>query len=278
MFLSNVDRIMAQIEPSDLVLDIGGWAQPLRRADYVMDAFPYETRGWYSTIGLPPSLGEGPERFSKDTWIQRDICDREPFPFRDKSVDYVICSHVLEDIRDPLWVCSEMIRIAKKGYIEVPSRMVESVVDPKTSVAGAYHHRWLVTIRGNKISFEMKYHLIHRRGMHLPSYTLDLLRAEEWVQWLFWEGTFDFEEASIPVGEDDIAERLRAFVRSNAPDVSLVYRLLSRSRRVLSGLGWRRWVPRPLERRLTDVWHRYQKRHQARGGAVAEGRTDSAER
>ncbi len=116
MFINNLNKILSQIKPGDTVLDIGGWAQPFRRANYVMDAMPYETRGFYSNIGLPDHLGDCEEHFTKSTWIQRDICSREPYPFGDKSVDYVICSHVLEDIRDPLWVCSEIIRIGKRGY------------------------------------------------------------------------------------------------------------------------------------------------------------------
>src|SRR5215467_1770308 len=172
MFHANIERISSQIKPTDVVLDIGGWAQPFRRANFIMDAMPYETRGWYSHLNMPAFVGTGEERFTRETWIQRDICDKEPFPFRDKSVDYVTCSHVLEDVRDPLWVCSEIIRIAKKGYIEVPSRIAESIINPKTRVVGASHHRWLVSISDKAIRFEMKYHLIHKAGLHLPHHTL----------------------------------------------------------------------------------------------------------
>jgi len=98
----------------DLVLDVGGWADPMPRADWVMDLMPYETRGLYGEAGDSDA-----ERFGPETWIVRDICAREPFPFADGEVDFVVCSHTLEDIRDPLWVCSELTRVAKAGYIEV---------------------------------------------------------------------------------------------------------------------------------------------------------------
>ena len=71
---------------------------------------PYETRGLYGRDGP-----DGPERFSADTWVQRDICDREPYPFEDEQFDFVVCSHTLEDVRDPIWVCDEMVRVAKRG-------------------------------------------------------------------------------------------------------------------------------------------------------------------
>jgi ubiquinone/menaquinone biosynthesis C-methylase UbiE len=49
--------------------------------------------------------GPLPEGFTRDTWVQRDICDHEPWPFEDRQFDFVVCSHTLEDVRDPVWVC-----------------------------------------------------------------------------------------------------------------------------------------------------------------------------
>ena len=48
MLAKNSDAIMEMLKASDLVLDIGGWAHPFNRANYVMDAEPYETRGYYN--------------------------------------------------------------------------------------------------------------------------------------------------------------------------------------------------------------------------------------
>src|SRR5688572_5342175 len=156
MYEPNVDQVLKEIAPSDVVLDIGGWARPFSRANFVMDAEPYETRGYY---GSPQ--GGTREYFSAETWIQRDICERTPFPFVDKEIDFAICSHTLEDVRDPLWVCSEMIRVAKRGYIEVPSRVAESCRGVESGQVGWSHHRWLIEIRDRRISFLMKYHKIH---------------------------------------------------------------------------------------------------------------------
>src|SRR4051794_26446337 len=109
MLETSAERILERLGPDDVVLDIGAWGRPLTRADWVMDLKPYETRGYLGHYGPMP------ERFSKDTWIVRDICDREPYPFCDKELDFVVCSQTLEDVRDPVWVCSEMVRIAKAG-------------------------------------------------------------------------------------------------------------------------------------------------------------------
>lgn len=101
MLEQNVRRILSSLKESDLVIDM----------------MPYETRGRFG------SQGGNREYFEKSSWIQRDICSHEVFPFRDKQFDFVICSHTLEDIRDPIWVCQEMNRMGKRGYIETPPRL-----------------------------------------------------------------------------------------------------------------------------------------------------------
>jgi hypothetical protein len=230
MYEPNVAEILSRIGPRDVVLDIGGWAQPFRRANYVLDALPYETRGWYAKLGLPASLGGGDEMFTRETWIQRDICSREPYPFADQSIDFAICSHVLEDVRDPLWVCRELIRVARRGYIEVPSRLSESIFNPELGVVGAAHHRWLVSIENDRIFFEMKYHLIHRKGLHLPAYVSRAIDESERVQWMFWDREFQYEEAPIPLGEWQIADSLRRYAQAQLRAISLRRRLTARTK------------------------------------------------
>jgi hypothetical protein len=232
LFEPNISKVLDLIGPNDVVLDIGGWAQPLLRANYVMDMMPFETRGYYRNYGLLPALGDGNEFFTRDTWIRRDICSREPYPFEDKAVDFVFCSHTLEDIRDPLWVCSEMQRIGKRGYIEIPSRLAESIMDPNTGIVGLSHHRWLVTIQNDEIEFEAKYHLIHRKGLHLPAYFDIMMTPRDRVQWLFWEHSFRHREADIPLGDDDVAHRLGAFVQEYARPVPAMRRVHWSARRM----------------------------------------------
>ena len=218
MYEPNVQRILSALASTDVVLDVGGWACPFNRANYVLDAEPYETRGYYRTFGGPPSQGGDREYFSRDTWIQRDICDRSPFPFADKSIDFVVCSHTLEDLRDPLWVCEEMIRIGKRGYIEVPSRAAESARGwEHPRLAGLSHHRWLIEIQGVHIRFLMKSHRLHAHWrFSLPASYLRALGEPQKVQWLFWDDGFTFQEVIIhgQAGHDAELER---FVRDTRP-------------------------------------------------------------
>jgi methyltransferase family protein len=212
---------MGELGPEAQVLDVGAWASPFNRAQWVLDSEPFETRGYHRTFGGVPSQGGEREWFAKETWIQRDICDREPWPFADKQFDFVICSHTLEDIRDPLWVCSELIRVARAGYIEVPSRVFEStrgVERPNT--AGLSHHRWLIDISGDTIRFLQKYQFIHSHWRYnIPKAFLRSRPPEAAVQCLWWKGGFRFSEVTIH-GLANQERELERFAAANYPRAS----------------------------------------------------------
>jgi Methyltransferase domain len=245
VFETNVDRVMAAIEPHHLVLDIGGWARPFNRANWVLDAEPYETRGYYGADR--PAQGGAVEHFTRDTWVVRDICDHTPYPWADKQFDFVICSHVLEDIRDPLWVCAEMRRIGKRGYIEMPSREAETSRGIEPNQVGWSHHRWLASIDRNRIVFLMKYHRIHSHWrLSLPAAYLRSLDEARQVQWLFWDDWFDVEERTIH-GVENIDAELAAYVESVRPYSSLALGADRSIRMVGERIGRAgRWVNRRL--------------------------------
>jgi hypothetical protein len=195
--------LSASIErlPDDgLLLDVGGWASPLGRADWVVDLMPYETRGLY---GKPAT-----ERFTSDTWVEHDICT--PWPFDDGQFDFAVCSHTLEDIRDPVFACQELQRVAKAGYVEVPSRIEEHMTGLNGDWAGWSHHHWVCDVDpfAPSIDFVFKSHAIHARA--LPHRELP---PERRVQWFWWEGSFAYRERILTTIEEHdayFAEPLRA--------------------------------------------------------------------
>jgi len=199
---------------TDVVLDVGGWACPFNRANWVVDAEPYDTRGFYATVGMPGHQGGEREYFSAATWVQRDICEKTPWPFSDKYFDFSICSHTLEDIRDPLFVCSELIRVSKRGYIEIPSRLWETCRGwEPTGVAGLSHHRWLVDVTENHMQFTHKFHMINTEfDLAFPKSFLRRLHPNETVTMLWWSGSFTYAE-TIVHGLHNQAAFLRDFVR-----------------------------------------------------------------
>jgi hypothetical protein len=210
MLASSARRIVETLDDEAVVLDIGGWGKPFTRADWVLDSMPYETRGLYGRDG------DGEERFRADTWVRHDICDREPFPFGDNQFDFVICSHVLEDVRDPVWVCQEINRIGKAGYIEVPSRLEEQSYGIQGPWVGWGHHHWLVDIEGNKIVFAFKHHVMHGRPSdHFPRAFWEQLGDEQRVQRLWWDGGFEVAERQFIDDPQELDDYLADFVSAH---------------------------------------------------------------
>ena len=209
MLAASAERIRSTLEDSDAVLDVGGWAVPFSRADWVIDLMPYESRGAYGR------LDDLPERFDAGTWVQRDLCAREPWPFADDQFDFAVCSHTLEDVRDPVRVCAELVRVARAGYVEVPSRLEEQCLGVHGPWAGYSHHHWLVDVADDRIEFVFKSPVVHFRDeFHFPAGFSEALGAEERVQQLWWTGSFDAaERILIDTAEHD--RYLADFVAAN---------------------------------------------------------------
>lgn len=190
MLPASRDRLLETLGEDQLVLDIGGGGSPFVRADWVIDLMEYGQRGLYGDPIDPEA-----ERFEASTWVCRDMCDREPWPFSDKQFDFAVCSHTLEDVRDPLFVCDEMVRVAKAGYVEVPSRLEEQSFGIQGPWAGWGHHRWLIDLEGDELTFVLKHHVLHNRDTDRFSKDFyDALSPEERVLCLWWEGSFRYQE------------------------------------------------------------------------------------
>jgi len=191
MLAGATDRIISMLPDDAVVLEVGGWAAPFNRADWILDLMPYETRG---AMG---SRGPGEERFTKDTWVIQDICAHEPWPFEDDQFDFVVCSTTLEDIRDPIWVSQEIARVGKAGYIEVPTILAELIQGMQGPWLGHSHHRWFCEIDedANEIVFIHKSHDVHYDWrVRVSQRNAQQLVDEEHLQGLFWEGTYTARE------------------------------------------------------------------------------------
>ena len=131
-------RISIPVEAASLVLDVGSGDKPHWRADVLLDRFPGDEHG-------------GQRSGASSARIDRPLFDADAadMPFADKVFDYVICSHVLEHVERPDAVVSELARVAKAGYIEVPEAASAKIVDFPS-------HLWWVTLDDGLLVFTAK--------------------------------------------------------------------------------------------------------------------------
>ena len=103
-------RLHVPVEKKSLVLEVGSGGNPYFRSNVLIDAY-YDSR----------------ERHYKKLISDRPIVLGfvENLPFKNNSFDFVIASHVLEHSKDPEKFLSEIQRVSRSGYIEVPDAFFE---------------------------------------------------------------------------------------------------------------------------------------------------------
>ena len=127
-------RLHCPVDPDALVLEVGSGGNPYWRANVLCDAY----------------------QDTRERHFAKLICDRptvlaftEDLPFIDDAFDFVIASHVLEHSVQPEQFLSEIQRVAKAGYIEVPDAFFERL--------GTYScHRLEITDRNDTLLIRKK--------------------------------------------------------------------------------------------------------------------------
>jgi ubiquinone/menaquinone biosynthesis C-methylase UbiE len=159
-------------------LDVGGAKNTYKYATHIIDV-----------RDKPPEL--------KQEYLQMDVCSGK-WDYADKEFDFVYCSNLLEDVRDPVFVCKEMMRVGKKGLIIVPTIITECRIGmDKTwygheKYAGFCHHRWLCFFKDNKLTFMQKSPMTH-----IFDWTKDIPQKEKdkrIFQFFEWKDSFQTEE------------------------------------------------------------------------------------
>ncbi len=118
--------------PNYSVMDIGGrfnpWADEL--VDAYVDVFPFET---------DKKLYVGDVN-SEDIWRQLEA---------DGPFDFVIISHVLEDIRDAITPLNWLPRVAKAGFLGLPVKHRELSHWGHPYWMGQSHHHWIFDVKND---------------------------------------------------------------------------------------------------------------------------------
>jgi hypothetical protein len=93
-----------------LVLDVGSGGTPYPRSDVLLDRLT------------------GSEHRCGDSMMIDRIAvlgDAQKMPFKDKSFDFIVASHILEHMAEPELFLEELQRVGKAGYIETPNAIFE---------------------------------------------------------------------------------------------------------------------------------------------------------
>jgi len=167
---------------SDKVLDVGGGAAPWHAADHIIDILPFSSSRLAANAwgGVAPCQQED---WPEESYKQFDLCCGKPWPFRDKAFDLGLCSHCVEDLRDPIPVVAEMVRTCRRILIVTPSRLLEQtkgIEHPR--YCGLWHHPWIVYSEGRDVVFRRKTPLVNLRGAHVvcpTGKTLSIQNATE---------------------------------------------------------------------------------------------------
>jgi glycosyltransferase involved in cell wall biosynthesis len=122
------------IDPNWQVLDVGSGHQPNRRANVILERY----------------LGNTIHRTTQTVLIPVDktliVADAHYLPFKDKSFDYIITSHIAEHVDNPEKFCIEIQRVGRAGYFETPGPLTEFLMPTKS-------HKWVVKKDENSVNF-----------------------------------------------------------------------------------------------------------------------------
>ena len=165
---SHIDKILSK-KKNWKILDIGCGFNPSQYATTICDVLDLK------------------EQYSDKKFIK---LDNENLPFADKEFDFVIASHVLEHVKDPTKFLNEISRVARQGYIEVPTKLEDNLVFENKKA-----HLWHLTFDevNHVINIKKKVQFFEpilavSSIKKLNNYFRDSLLLE-----LHWENTIEFK-------------------------------------------------------------------------------------
>jgi hypothetical protein len=97
--------------------------------------------------------------------------------------DFCICTHLLEDIAFPSFVCKMINKIALSGIITFPSKYKELSYFESKNYRGYNHHRWIMTIKNDAILGFPKQGFIENLEWNSITNKLNSNNEELWILW-----------------------------------------------------------------------------------------------
>ena len=167
-------QVLPWLEGAERVLDVGPGTFPLQQATHWLD------------------INNRRKEFADRGYQGGFVCNLDILrpPFQDNEWDFLYASHIFEHLDDPLAVYQWMVRVSKAGYIEVPSAMLDYLMQH-----GGTHGKWMTLQHGDgmvMVAMSPRQRQVFRdKGMgtlfhRLTQYDIPLNKAEADVHRHFW--------------------------------------------------------------------------------------------
>lgn len=137
VYATDVVHQLFDIKDDEIVVDVGGGNRPLKRANIAVDFYPGETF----------HRGEPLKLYPHQKFIQGDV--QNLYMFKDKSIDFLFTMQTLEHVDDPARACAEIIRVAKRGFIDVPRYLGDIHMEHP-------EHKWFIDLVDGVLIFQRK--------------------------------------------------------------------------------------------------------------------------
>ena len=134
--------------------------------------------------------------FKKINLEYTKIEPNKKLPFKDKEFDYVILSHVLEHVPNLLEFKSELTRIGKSGYIELPTKFYDNLVfgsdEPDLG------HKWWFEFNDdeNILYYTKKIDAIEKFLSFGTSWKFQKYYEDSFILQFYWQDNFEIRERS----------------------------------------------------------------------------------
>ena len=173
-------RFHVPVSSKDLVLEVGSGGNPYFRSNVLLDAY-LDTRQRHhaplisdrkTVIGLVENL-----------------------PFKDKSFDFIIASHVLEHSSEPEKFLTELQRVGKAGYIEVPDALMERLnpyIDHRLEISAVDNKLFIKKKKQSIIDVELNKLYEPRAKALIAGYLIPKFPFNFHVRF-YWSDQIDYE-------------------------------------------------------------------------------------
>ena len=142
-----------------------------------------------------------------------------PLPFKDKEFDFCWASHILEHVKDPISFIKEVVRISDRGYIEVPTPLIDNLVSGD-DIHDPNGHKWWVYYddSNEKIVVRPRKNLLYKT-VDIPELNrLYPFFRSSFVVELYWE-----KDINIEIGDEIYSYEGKTYdLSKNVPPISIL--------------------------------------------------------